>query len=44
MHWELKASKGRLREESSSKKEKLIKDRARKLRADGWKVRVYKVR
>jgi len=44
MHWELKASKGKSREESSSKKENLIRDRARKLRADGWKVRVYKVR
>ena len=44
MHWELKASKGKWRDESSSKKERLIKDRAKKLRADGWKVRVYKVR
>ena len=44
MHWELKASKGSAHTESSSKKKILIMDRAKKLRADGWKVRVSRVR
>jgi hypothetical protein len=44
MPWKLKAKKGRLREESSSKQKKLIQNRAEKLRDSGWDVRVYRVR
>ena len=44
MHWELRASKGKLRSESSSKNKKLIVNRVKRLRADGWNVRLLRVR
>lgn len=44
MPYKLIASKGRLRSESGAKKRKVLENRAKKLRADGWRVRIYRVR
>jgi len=44
MPYKLIATKGRMKSESISKKKILITNRAKRLRADGWRTKVYKVR
>ena len=44
MHYKLIATKGRLRSESGAKKRRVLDNRAKKLRADGWRTRIYKIR
>lgn len=44
MAWRLTAIKGNMRQRSGSSKKKLIKERARKLRKQGYKVTIYEVK
>lgn len=44
MPYRMIARKGRLISESGAKKRKVLDNRAKKLKADGWRVRIYKVR